>query len=839
MPSSMLLSSEGETYKKIVEGSPDAIFIQKENSIIFVNHGALELLGLDRSEQLMGHSLLDFFPTDLKSEIYELLEAVSAYEHKVQPYETKILRADGSVCDVEMSTVIFRCEDGDALQVVMHDITRHKTYQEALRQQALHDVLTGLPNRALLIEHLKQAMALADRHKHLVYVLFFDLDRFKYINDTLGHDAGDELLKNVTTRILGCVRKSDTLARLGGDEFVLVLGGINDKERVAVLIQKMIHRISEPMILNDEEISVTCSVGLCVYPQDGQDVSILLKSADTAMYRAKEQGRNQLQYFSEAMHAQMNERLMMESHLRRVLERDEFRLYYQPVLDMASDRVIGAEALIRWIHPELDILPPARFITLAEETGLIREIGRWVLKTACLQMCEWLAEGMDLQRISVNVSAHQLLQPGFDEEVKRILQETGLAPHYLELEITESMSMNDPQKTVVLFSSLRAHGISIAIDDFGTGYSNLAYLKQFPAHRLKIDRSFIRDINKDPNDLMLTHAMIMMAHNLGLTVVAEGVEELTQLERLKEHGCDEIQGYYLSPPVPADAFKAFMMQRIPSIKPSLTIVRYPKAESTQDVRIQDLLLLLDLALASTVEEYGAYRLEPSCYMTEARVLSDLAMGVGIDVAWSSTSLERERQLRAIRIPLRKGILSYRIGLIHPSKQALLDSVHSHDDLKKLLIGQGVGWGDIAIYQASGIPIEAAPYPELFKMVASGYLDFFPRGINEVYAEYEAHRIENSQLAVESGLALYYPWPYYFFCHPNNIELATRIEKGLRQMVADGRFEALFEQYNRSAIQQARLDQRRLICLDNPFLPPETPLDDPALWFQPLNLSRNK
>ncbi|MES2207886.1 MAG: EAL domain-containing protein [Pseudomonadota bacterium] len=825
--------TQSDGYKNIVEMSPDAILIERDHKIIFANLGALKLLGVQHHHEIIGKALLDFIVPEYKDEAGSHFKRIISGEQEMQPFESKFLQLNGMIKDIEMSNSTFEYDGGIAIQVVAHDISRHKQYQEELRQQALHDVLTGLPNRALLIEHLKQAMALADRHKHLVYVLFFDLDRFKYINDTLGHDAGDQLLKTVTSRILECVRKCDTLARLGGDEFVLILNGITDQERMASLLQKMMLRISEPMVLKNEEIIVTCSIGLSVYPQDGQDVSILLKCADAAMYRAKEQGRNQLQHFSQAMHSQINERLAMESRLRRVLERNEFRLYYQPFINIKTGKIVGAEALIRWQHPELDILPPVRFIALAEEIGVIVEIGRWVLKTACLQAKEWQNQGLGLERISVNISAQQLMYSKFKEDIELALHDSGLAPQCLELEITESMSMANPEETVKLLEQLKAMGVSLAIDDFGTGYSNLAYLKRFPVDRLKIDRAFIRDITHDPNDSMLTHAMIMMAHNLNLSVVAEGVESVSQLDILKLHDCDEFQGYYFSPPISVADFTQLLTQK-KSLHTIIapTKVIYPAPESNDDVRFNDLLEILNIALERTRSEYGDFTLEPSIKMTEARFLNELSQGVNINIAWSSTSIEKEKAFLPIRIPLRKGILGYRVGLIHQSKQSLINTINKVDDLKSIKIGQGVGWGDINIYDHSKIPIICALYPDLFKMTASGYLDFFPRGITEAVIELEQHKLEMPMINIEETLILHYPWPYYFFLNKKDEKLAERIETGIQYMLKDGSFDDLFFKYNESAIQRINFKSRRIINLENPLLPPETPLSEKKLWWHP-------
>jgi len=792
-----------DSYRQIVEMSPDAIVIERDEKIIFANNGALKLMGASESRQVLGRAMLDFIAVEEHERVQEHVQKLLAYEQEMQPFESKIVRLGGTTVDVEMSQAVFQYAGALAIQTVAHDISKRKKYEEQLREQALHDVLTGLPNRALLIEHLRQTMAIAERQKHAVYVLFFDLDRFKYVNDTLGHDAGDELLKTITRRILECVRKCDTLARLGGDEFVLILGGVTDQERMAAFIQRIMNRISEPMMLGGEEVTVTCSVGLSVYPHDAKEVSALLKYADTAMYRAKEQGRNQLQHYCAVMHTQINERLAMESRLRRALEREEFLLYYQPLLDLNSGKIMGAEALLRWQHPELDMVPPSRFISLAEETGLIVGIGKWVLRTACAQARRWQMEGLPLHRISVNLSAQQLLRSDLEIDIQQALQDSGLAPECLELEITESMSMADPERTIELLKRLKTMGVSIAIDDFGTGYSNLVYLKRFPVDRLKIDRSFVRDITRDPNDSMLTHAMITMAHNLNLTVVAEGVEEPGQLTELAAHGCDEIQGYYFSPPVPPHEFAQMLVEgRSLYSMATETRVVYPGPESADDTRYNDLIEILKTALEKTTAEYGAYTLEPSIKMTEARLMSELELGSTVNVAWSSTSVEKESKFLPIRIPLRKGLLGYRVAIIDQAKQEMLDQVKTLDDFKKLTIGQGIGWGDVKIYEDAGFNVTTASYPNLFKMVASGCFDLFPRGIVEAPLELEHHTSDNPNLTIEKNLVIYYPWPYYFFFNKRDEVLAMRIEKGVLEMIKDGSFDELFRRYNIDYIKQA-------------------------------------
>ncbi|HYC42715.1 MAG TPA: EAL domain-containing protein [Noviherbaspirillum sp.] len=543
-----------ERYRQVVEMSPDAIMIERDDKIIFVNQGTLALLGAPNAEQVKAMPFLQLVPVGWRERMQEKMNEALIAHSESRSFEGKMTRFDGTVIDVEIRRAAFRYGGEPAIQTVIHDITRHKDYEEQLRRQALHDALTGLPNRLLLMDRMEQAIVNAHRSGSSFYVLFFDLDRFKYVNDTLGHNAGDELLKTITERMSECARKGDTLARLGGDEFVLMLEEIDDEQVITPLVRRIMERVCEPVVLGEQEVSVTCSIGISVYPQDATDTFTLLKYADTAMYHAKEKGRNGVERYVAEMHSRVNEHLVMESQLRRALERDEFLVQYQPLVDLRDGRIIGAEALVRWRHPEFGLVAPAKFIPLAEEIGLIAGIGEWVMRTACRQAKAWHDAGYPDIQVSVNLSAPQLVRPEFESEVAGALEASGLPPHCLELEITESASMRSPEHTVLLLLKLKAMGISIAIDDFGTGYSNLSYLKRFPVDRLKLDRSFVSDITGNPDDSALAHAIIGMAHSLDLTVVAEGVETSAQVRHLSRFGCDEMQGYYFSPPVDPDAF---------------------------------------------------------------------------------------------------------------------------------------------------------------------------------------------------------------------------------------------------------------------------------------------
>jgi diguanylate cyclase (GGDEF)-like protein/PAS domain S-box-containing protein len=434
---------------------------------------------------------------------------------------------------------------------VCTDISSLKQYEARLQHQAHHDALTGLPNRALFQDRFRETLGRARRHRSEAAVLVLDLDRFKNINDSLGHALGDLLLQAVAQRLTASVREVDTVARFGGDEFAVLLDTMENGQKAGHVAQKLVDALAHPFQLGGHELYISASIGIGCYPQDGTDAEVLFKNADTAMYRAKAEGRNNYQYFSAEMNARALENLQMSNHLRQALERDEFQLHYQPHVELQSGRVSGAEALIRWRHPALGMIPPAKFIPLAEETGLIEPIGEWVLKAACRQMRAWQDAGLPLQRIAVNLSARQFRHPELVRRIAGILEETRLPARHLELEVTESMVMQNPENAAAVLSELRAMGISIAVDDFGTGYSSLSYLKRFPIHFLKIDRSFVSGIPQDADDAAITKGIIALARSLNLKLIAEGVETAEQREFLKRSGCDEGQGYLFSKPVPA------------------------------------------------------------------------------------------------------------------------------------------------------------------------------------------------------------------------------------------------------------------------------------------------
>jgi diguanylate cyclase (GGDEF)-like protein len=451
-------------------------------------------------------------------------------------------------------------ENGQAVLIsgTTLDITARIRAESEIQQLINYDTLTGLPNRSLLHDRIKLAIAQASRDHHMVGVMLLDLDRFKSINESLGHRAGDKLLKTVAKRLSACVRESDTLARLGGDEFVAILLGVNNVEGVTTVAKKILTLISEPVYIDGHEIYTSGSIGIALYPTDGEDSHTLLKHADLAMYQAKELDRNNFQFFSREMNVKVLERMMLENSMRKGLEREEFFLVYQPQVDSRTGAIVGMEALLRWQHPDLGLLAPDKFICLAEETGFIIQIGEWVLRSACRQNKTWQDEGLLPVRVAVNLSGRQFGQQRLDEVIAAILLETGLDARWLELEITESVIMKDADSNIAILDRLRGMGASLAIDDFGTGYSSLSYLKNFPVNRLKIDRSFVRDITCNADDAAIADIIISMAQTLKLSVIAEGVETRAQMERLSFNNCIEMQGYLFGRPVKAEQFALFL-----------------------------------------------------------------------------------------------------------------------------------------------------------------------------------------------------------------------------------------------------------------------------------------
>jgi len=443
---------------------------------------------------------------------------------------------------------------------VFTDIAERKNAEQQIYRLAYFDMLTGLPNRAMLFTHLKQALTEAHRNHLHGAVLFVDLNRFKQVNESLGHEAGDLLLKEIAHRLNSCVREEDVVSRIGGNEFVVALFDIARREHAAIVAEKILDRLSQPIMLNSHELLVSASIGISVYPDDGDDAETLIKCADIAMYRAKQSGGAEgFIFFSQEMNQRSLERLQMENNLRRALERNELQLHYQPQLDLASGKIIGAEVLLRWKHGDGPMISPTQFIPIAEETGLIITIGEWVLETVCAKNKQWQEAGLPIVKLAVNISARQFRHQ-LPQLVERVLNNHGLDSSFLELEITESVIMHNAESVISMMADFHRLGVTLSLDDFGTGYSSLSYLKRFPIDTLKIDQSFVRGLPDDSDDTAIAKAIISLARNLGLRVIAEGVETAEQLEFLRATGCDEIQGYYYSHPLPEEDFIRFLQQ---------------------------------------------------------------------------------------------------------------------------------------------------------------------------------------------------------------------------------------------------------------------------------------
>jgi diguanylate cyclase (GGDEF)-like protein len=443
--------------------------------------------------------------------------------------------------------------------------------EEKLNYLAYHDVLTGLPSRTLFLDRLTQALTNAHRHSNRLGVLFIDLDHFKNVNDSLGHHAGDILLKQVAAMFSACMREGDTVARLGGDEFVVILESMAAEDDAWIVSQKILQLLTTPLTIEDHEILITCSIGIALYPKDGKDANALLQSADGALYLAKNKGRNNAQFCTSEMNTKALERLTLENDLRKAINRQEFLLHYQPRVDIVSGEITGMEALVRWQHPVQGLLYPTQFIPVAEESGLIVPLGEWVLRTACKQNKAWQLAGLKPVNIAVNLSARQFKQQDLVELIICILKETELDPSYLELELTESMVMQNIEATIATLNKFKAIGVKLSIDDFGIGYSSLNYLKHFPIGFLKIDRSFVRDVTTNRDDAIIAKIIISMAHDLGLKVIAEGVETEEQKSFLSLHSCDEMQGYFFSVPIPAEEFEMLLKEghTVSKAKPQL------------------------------------------------------------------------------------------------------------------------------------------------------------------------------------------------------------------------------------------------------------------------------
>jgi len=559
------LKESEERFRSIQESALDAIITMNPEGLITSWNPQAETTFGWTSDEVVGHLLSDtIVPTqhrDAHSQGLQRFLATGEGEVINKRIEITALDRVGREFPVEVAVVPLYREDTVSFCAFIRDIRERKKAEETIRHLAYHDVLTGLPNRALFEERLGIELAQARRSRQKVAVMCLDLDRFKIVNDTVGHGAGDQLLQEVANEFAQTIREGDTVARVGGDEFSFLLTGIERAEDAAVVAERVLSIIRRPRMIAGQEFRVTTSIGITIFPRDGEDAVSLIRNADTAMYRAKERGRDNFQVFTPAMEATLLEVLALENDLNHALEREELVVHYQPVMDIKSGRIVGGEALLRWQHPERGLVGPDEFIPLAEETGLIVPIGEWVLRQACAQGKAWQDAGLGTLRVTVNLSARQVEHPGLVQLVAEVLKESRLPPQCLHLELTESAVMRHVESVISTLAELRAVGVGISVDDFGTGYSSLGYLKRFPIDTIKIDRSFVRDVTTDQNDAAIVTTVIAMARSLNLRVIAEGVETEGQLGFLRENDCHEFQGFLLSRAVSPAEFEALTRQR--------------------------------------------------------------------------------------------------------------------------------------------------------------------------------------------------------------------------------------------------------------------------------------
>ncbi|RJQ56740.1 MAG: EAL domain-containing protein [Nitrospiraceae bacterium] len=546
-----LAESEGK-YKNLVDNSLAGVFkTNLEGEILFANNALARMLEYESPGDLISLGALSIYktPKDRKNLIDSLKK-----RGKVSNFEMEAVTKNGKTRNLLLSVTIY----GEVLSGTMIDITERKRMEETIKHQAYHDLLTGLPNRLLFIDHLRLALARAHRDRYIVAVMYLDLDNFKEINDSLGHSAGDQLLQAVSRRLKACLRESDTIARIGGDEYNILLPKADHEEDIVTITDKIIAAFRQPFILDSHPVHTSTSIGVSLFPSDGDDAETLLKSADAAMYSAKNGGRNNYRFYNSAMNSRVLERMRLMNRLRGALKSGELAVYYQPQVSLDTGQVLCAEALVRWRHPEMGLLQPAQFIPFAEETGLITEVDEWVMRAACAQAGAWQKAGYAPVCVMVNYSSRHFQKSDFAGTVSGILQETGLDPVYLGIEISERTMMQDAELAVPGLMKLAGDGVRLCIDDFGTGCSSLHYLKKLPVQVLKIDRSFISGFSEDPDYKTITNAVINLARGLRLKVVAEGVENENQLAFLQTIRCDEAQGYHFSRPVPAEEFTRFL-----------------------------------------------------------------------------------------------------------------------------------------------------------------------------------------------------------------------------------------------------------------------------------------
>ena len=540
------------------------IVVTEEGFILSFNTAAEKIFGYS-DEEIIKRKFNELISDDnlgLSGKYHKYVETQDDVIYFGVTREVVGLRKDFSAFPLELKTSQLRIQNRLLFISSVRDISERKDSEQRILYMASYDALTQLPNRTLLQDRIQQALVHNHRHNLQAAVLFIDLDKFKIINDTLGHDYGDSLLKEASLRLQAEVRSEDTVARHGGDEFIILLSTITQPQDAGLIAQKLLESLVLPFFIKGKELHISASIGIAIYPDDGHDMETLLKNSDIAMYHAKETGRNNYQFFSAKMNEQAAEKQAMSSYLRHAVKRNELFLVYQPVVDMVSGQMSGMEVLLRWQHPDLGLISPVKFIPLAEESGLILAIGDWVLRTACLQLREWQLQGYEVPRMAINLSAKQFRQTALVENIAMILAETGVAAHNIGIEITESMLVQNIDEVAATLLVLSNMGLEISIDDFGTGYSSLSYLKRFPIHKLKIDKSFVDDIATHPDDAAIVKAIIAMAHGLQMSVVSEGVETNDQFEFLREHGCEQYQGYLYSKPLPAAKIESKLKRKI-------------------------------------------------------------------------------------------------------------------------------------------------------------------------------------------------------------------------------------------------------------------------------------
>ncbi len=541
----------------IFEESVEGILLVKvvTRHIVESNRAIQSMLGYSERE-MADFSLENLIVCDPDMVTAYVQQVIRTRQHAASEWQYKT--KSGDPLDVEVSATAVDTQSGGVVCLVVRDISQRRVQEKILQNTIYHDPLTGLPTRPIFYDRLKTLISNQPRNPLVPTVLFLDLDSFKRVNDTLGHDAGDKLIQQVSVRLSGCLHAGDTVARLGGDEFIFLCPQRRRIEYGAIVAKKIIQAFSTAFVVDGREIYLSGSIGIAHYPYDGDDADSLMKHAAAAMYRAKEKGKNNYQFYLNSMNAAAYDRLALENSLHHAIERDELLLHYQPQTSIETGEILGIEALVRWRHPSLGIIPPGEFIPLAEETGLILPMGEWVLRTTCLQNKQWTEVNGWRLRISVNLSAKQLEQKNFVERVSKIIAETGLSPELLELEITESAVMKDVTMAMAHLNQLAGMGFRLSMDDFGTGYSSLSYLKRFPLSTLKVDRSFVQEITTSSDDQAITLAIISMAHHLGMNVIAEGVETSAQLGLLKSYQCDAIQGFLISKPLPVEDIEKFV-----------------------------------------------------------------------------------------------------------------------------------------------------------------------------------------------------------------------------------------------------------------------------------------